>query len=86
MPYLALLARSRDLLRAGIQRLDIRQAGFDDRLLDLDDGPEGSVDLDAINAALDAHLAVMDTAFEWMRQCHEELIGDYFTQKDQGRP
>lgn len=86
MPYLALLVRSRDLLRAGIQRLDIRQAGFDDRLLDLDEGPESSVDFDEINAALDAQLEVMDTAFEWMRQCDEKLIGDYFAHKDQGRP
>jgi hypothetical protein len=83
MPSSASLAGSRDLLRAGIQRLDYRLTCLDDQLY----GPSGQVDddltIDEINALLDAQLAVMDTAVGWMLERHKELVGDSFAHRDE---
>jgi len=79
---LASLARSRDLLRAGIQRLDYRLACLDDQLHTPSGQIHDHLTLDEINALLDAQLAVMDKAVKWHDDCNEQLTGDYFAVKD----
>jgi hypothetical protein len=81
MPHLASLARSRDLLRAGIQRLDYRLACLDDQLHTPSGQIHDHLTLDQINALLDAQLAVMDTATGWMLERHEDLIGDFYAER-----